>query len=122
KFELFIFDVLPLARRWTVVETSRREEFEPLKNATGPDSPETVRRALSDLAADWLERARAPGPRPAPRSAAVPLGSRPLSDHAAQRQGGGGCAGRGRPGNRERTAPVLGTGGTPRGGGGAAPP
>ena len=33
---MFIFDVLPLAERWTVVETSRREEFEPLKNATGP--------------------------------------------------------------------------------------
>ena len=40
---MFIFDVLPLAERWTVVETSRREEFVPLKNATGADSPETVR-------------------------------------------------------------------------------
>ena len=35
KFERFIFDVLPLAERWAVVETSRREEFAPLKNATG---------------------------------------------------------------------------------------
>lgn len=57
KFERFIFDVLPLAERWTVVETSRREEFEPLKNASGPNSPETVRQALLDLAADWLGRA-----------------------------------------------------------------
>ena len=64
KFERFIFDVLPLAERWTVVETSRREEFEPLKNATGPNSPETVRQALIDLAADWLARA----------GVAVPLG------------------------------------------------
>src|SRR5262249_59447197 len=39
KFEMFIFDGLPQAQRWTVVETSRREEFMPLKNATGPDSP-----------------------------------------------------------------------------------
>jgi UDP-N-acetylglucosamine/UDP-N-acetylgalactosamine diphosphorylase len=54
KFEKFIFDVLPQADRWTVVETSRGEEFEPLKNATGPDSPESVRRALGRLAADWL--------------------------------------------------------------------
>src|SRR5262249_21427839 len=57
KFEKFIFDVLPQAERWTVVETSRREEFEPLKNATGPDSPETVKRALTRQAADWLEQA-----------------------------------------------------------------
>src|SRR5262249_38168113 len=54
KFEMFIFDVLPLAERSTVVETGRREEFEPLKNATGPDSPATVRQAISNLAADWL--------------------------------------------------------------------
>jgi UDP-N-acetylglucosamine/UDP-N-acetylgalactosamine diphosphorylase len=57
KFEMFIFDVLPLADRWTVVETSRREEFVPLKNATGADSPEVVRQAISDLAADWLKPA-----------------------------------------------------------------
>lgn len=57
KFERFIFDVLPLAERWTVVETSRREEFEPLKNADGPNSPATVREAIRDLAADWLTRA-----------------------------------------------------------------
>ena len=54
KFELFIFDVLPLADRWVVVETSRCEEFVPLKNASGADSPETVRQAQADLAADWL--------------------------------------------------------------------
>src|SRR5262249_49488711 len=57
KFEMFIFDVLPLADRWAVVETSRREEFVPLKNATGADSPVVVQQAMSDLAADWLARA-----------------------------------------------------------------
>ena len=56
KFERFIFDVLPLADRWAVVETSRQEEFAPLKNATGADSPEAVKQAISDLAADWLAR------------------------------------------------------------------
>jgi UDP-N-acetylglucosamine/UDP-N-acetylgalactosamine diphosphorylase len=59
KFERFIFDVLPLAPRWVAVATSRREEFFPLKNATGADSPEVVKRAISDLAADWLRRAGA---------------------------------------------------------------
>ncbi len=66
KFERFIFDVLPQADRWAVVETTRREEFEPLKNATGPDSPETVRRALVRQAADWLEAAGVSVPPPVP--------------------------------------------------------
>jgi UDP-N-acetylglucosamine/UDP-N-acetylgalactosamine diphosphorylase len=78
KFELFIFDVLPLTERYTVVETSRREEFVPLKNASGPDSPETVRQALSDLAADWLARSGVKVPRRADGSAAVALEVSPL--------------------------------------------
>jgi UDP-N-acetylglucosamine/UDP-N-acetylgalactosamine diphosphorylase len=78
KFERFIFDVLPLADRWTVVETSRRAEFQPLKNATGPDSPETVKQAISNLAADWLEQAGVRVPRKDNGDAAVPLEISPL--------------------------------------------
>ncbi len=78
KFELFIFDVLPLADRVAVVETSRGEEFHPLKNATGPDSPETVRQAQSDLFAGWLESAGIAVPRKADGSAAVALEVSPL--------------------------------------------
>jgi UDP-N-acetylglucosamine/UDP-N-acetylgalactosamine diphosphorylase len=78
KFEMFIFDVLPLAQGWTVVETSRREEFAPLKNASGPDSPETVRQALSDRAADWLKQAGVKVPRRPDGSANVPLEISPL--------------------------------------------
>jgi UDP-N-acetylglucosamine/UDP-N-acetylgalactosamine diphosphorylase len=78
KFEKFIFDVLPLAERWTVVETSRREEFAPLKNATGPDSEPTVRQAVSDLAADWLQRVGVRVPRRSDGSSAVPLEISPL--------------------------------------------
>jgi UDP-N-acetylglucosamine/UDP-N-acetylgalactosamine diphosphorylase len=63
KFEQFIFDALPMAERWALVETSRPREFEPLKNATGPDSPATVRQRMSDLFGDWLERAGARVPR-----------------------------------------------------------
>ena len=77
KFELFIFDVLPLAERWTVVETSRREEFAPLKNATGADSPETVQQAISDLAADWLEQAGVKVPRQAGRRRGGAAGDQP---------------------------------------------
>lgn len=57
KFETFIFDALPLAQRWAIVETDRATEFEPLKNATGSDSPATVRQRMSDRFADWLETA-----------------------------------------------------------------
>ncbi len=57
KFEMFVFDVLPLADRWTVTETTRQDEFEPLKNATGADSPETARNAISNQAARWLRQA-----------------------------------------------------------------
>ena len=63
KFEQFIFDALPLARTFALVETSRTKEFEPLKNATGPESPASVRQRMSDLFGDWLERAGAIVPR-----------------------------------------------------------
>jgi UDP-N-acetylglucosamine/UDP-N-acetylgalactosamine diphosphorylase len=78
KFELFIFDVLPMADRWTVVEANRAEEFAPLKNGSGPDSPGTVRQAMSNLAADWLEKAGVHVPRTANGDAAVPLEISPL--------------------------------------------
>ncbi|MCE9562277.1 MAG: UDPGP type 1 family protein [Planctomycetes bacterium] len=60
KFERFIFDALPLAERWLAVETSRAEEFSPLKNATGADSPETVRADQIALFSRWLEAAGVP--------------------------------------------------------------
>lgn len=62
KFELFIFDALPMADRWVAMETSRDEEFAPLKNATGADSPETVHRAMCVLHTAWLKHAGAAVP------------------------------------------------------------
>lgn len=78
KFEMFIFDALPLAERWLVIETSRREEFAPLKNATGADSPEMVRQAISNLAADWLERAGTAVPRNEQGHSHMPVEISPL--------------------------------------------
>ena len=46
KLELFIFDVLPYSERFVVLETARKDEFSPLKNAPGSkdgDSPDTSR-------------------------------------------------------------------------------
>jgi UDP-N-acetylglucosamine/UDP-N-acetylgalactosamine diphosphorylase len=57
KFERFIFDVLPLARRALVVEASRDEEFCPLKNKTGDFSPAHVQQSLSALHGNWLRAA-----------------------------------------------------------------
>jgi UDP-N-acetylglucosamine/UDP-N-acetylgalactosamine diphosphorylase len=78
KAERFIFDVLPLAERWTVMSTTRAAEFAPVKNATGADSPATVRAALIAQAADWLSRAGAHLPRDAQGNATVALEISPL--------------------------------------------
>lgn len=57
KFEMFIFDAMPLASRVAVVETLREEEFMPVKNATGDDSPATAQAAMIRRAGQWLRRA-----------------------------------------------------------------
>lgn len=78
KFEMFIFDVLPRADRWVVVEASREGEFEPLKNASGPDSPDSVKRAMSNLAGDWLSGAEIHVPRQPDGNVSFPLEISPL--------------------------------------------
>jgi UDP-N-acetylglucosamine/UDP-N-acetylgalactosamine diphosphorylase len=59
KFERFIFDLLPLADRVTVVEIEARDGFAPLKNPPGAaaDSPEHVHAALVDHARRTLAEA-----------------------------------------------------------------
>ncbi|UCE99474.1 MAG: UDPGP type 1 family protein [Planctomycetota bacterium] len=57
KLESFVFDALPLASKSIVLETLRSEEFAPIKNPTGPDSPETTKQMLVARAAAWLESA-----------------------------------------------------------------
>lgn len=46
KFEQFIFDALPHAECGLVVEGDRSVEFNPVKNATGTNSPETARAGI----------------------------------------------------------------------------
>jgi UDP-N-acetylglucosamine/UDP-N-acetylgalactosamine diphosphorylase len=55
KFEMFIFDAIPLAERALFFEVDRAEEFAPLKNPEGPDSVETCRAGQVEKAARWLE-------------------------------------------------------------------
>ncbi len=63
KLEQFIFDALPYARHSIVLETDRDDEFSPVKNREGVDSPEVARRALTELYSRWLENAGVPVPR-----------------------------------------------------------
>ncbi len=56
KAEQFIFDSIPLARNPLQYEVQRCEEFGPVKNAVGEDSPETARAAMSAKAVRWLAR------------------------------------------------------------------
>jgi UDP-N-acetylglucosamine/UDP-N-acetylgalactosamine diphosphorylase len=57
KLEQFVFDAIPLARNPIVLETDRAEEFSPVKNAEGVDSPQTCRRDQIRRAARWLREA-----------------------------------------------------------------
>jgi UDP-N-acetylglucosamine/UDP-N-acetylgalactosamine diphosphorylase len=57
KFERFIFDVLPQAERWTILPTTRADEFAPVKNKDGVDSPATAQQMMCDQAARWLRAA-----------------------------------------------------------------
>jgi UDP-N-acetylglucosamine/UDP-N-acetylgalactosamine diphosphorylase len=43
KFELFVFDALPFAKNPLVIETRRADDFSPVKNAEGVDSPQTCK-------------------------------------------------------------------------------
>ncbi len=57
KLEQFVFDAIPLANNPIVYETDRAEEFSPVKNAEGADSPATSRRDQIRRAARWLTAA-----------------------------------------------------------------
>ncbi|MCS7459313.1 UDPGP type 1 family protein [Paenibacillus doosanensis] len=57
KFERFIFDAFPLADRITVLKVNPEEEFAPVKNKEGADSPATARELTLALHRKWLLRA-----------------------------------------------------------------
>lgn len=57
KLEQFVFDALPFAYNAIVYETDRREEFSPVKNAEGADSPESCREHQIARASRWLSNA-----------------------------------------------------------------
>lgn len=54
KFEMFVFDALPFAQNPLVIETNRADDFSPVKNADGLDSPQTSRDDQRRQFARWL--------------------------------------------------------------------
>src|SRR4051812_11640949 len=57
KLEQFVFDAIPLAKNAIVYTPARAEEFSPVKNAEGVDSPATSRRDQIRRAGRWLREA-----------------------------------------------------------------
>jgi len=57
KLESFVFDALHEAEGPIVLRTDRVEEFAPIKNATGEDSPATSRSIQCERAVRWLREA-----------------------------------------------------------------
>jgi UDP-N-acetylglucosamine/UDP-N-acetylgalactosamine diphosphorylase len=85
KFETFVFDALPMAKRPVVLEIDRAAEFSPVKNADGKDSPATARRDIIRAAARWLKEAgvvvpRGPGGKPRHKVEISPLAARDVGE------------------------------------------
>ncbi|MBI5422632.1 MAG: UDPGP type 1 family protein [Opitutae bacterium] len=59
KFEMFVFDALPFAQNPIVIETNRADDFSPVKNAEGVDSPKTSSEDQQRQFARWLNAAGA---------------------------------------------------------------
>ena len=57
KFEMFVFDALPMAKNPVIIEALREDDFSPVKNATGIDSPQTCKEDQLRMFARWLKAA-----------------------------------------------------------------
>ena len=84
KLESFIFDALALCERSLVLETDRIDEFAPIKNASGTDSPESCARIQTERAARWLEAAGVAVPRNADGEPDCALEISPLAAMTAE--------------------------------------
>ncbi|WPJ94483.1 UDPGP type 1 family protein [Coraliomargarita algicola] len=57
KFEMFVFDALPLAKNPVIIEAARADDFSPVKNAEGVDSPKSCKEDQLRMFARWLKAA-----------------------------------------------------------------
>lgn len=83
KFEKFIFDALPDAKEALILEFLRQDEFAPVKNAEGNDSPASSRAAMIEKFAGWFARCGVKVPRDAAGAVTVKIEIDPLYAHNA---------------------------------------
>lgn len=83
KFEKFIFDALPDAKESLILEFLRQDEFAPLKNAEGNDSPESARTAIIEKFANWLTACGVKVPRDGSGRVTVKIEIDPVYAHNA---------------------------------------
>jgi UDP-N-acetylglucosamine/UDP-N-acetylgalactosamine diphosphorylase len=57
KFEMFVFDALPMAKNPVIIEAARADNFSPVKNAEGVDSPQSCKEDQLRMFARWLQAA-----------------------------------------------------------------
>lgn len=57
KFEMFIFDALKHAGKSIIMEVVREDEFSPVKNVEGDNSPDTARQSMINMFGRWLREA-----------------------------------------------------------------
>lgn len=57
KFESFVFDAVGLAKKVLLLEVAREDQFGPVKNKSGEDSPETARQMYLDKCSKLYKKA-----------------------------------------------------------------
>ena len=62
KFESFIFDILKYVKKNVIMEVLREDEFSPLKNMEGENSPASSRQDMINLFGRWLQNSGVPIP------------------------------------------------------------
>jgi UDP-N-acetylglucosamine pyrophosphorylase len=72
KLERFIFDFFPLASKLTVLMMKREEEFAPVKNKEGEDSPASARDLILMLHKKWMIDAGIPAEQLQSRAIEIP--------------------------------------------------
>jgi UDP-N-acetylglucosamine/UDP-N-acetylgalactosamine diphosphorylase len=78
KFEKFIFDALGSAKSIVAMEVIREQEFAPIKNAEGEDSPATACELMTNMYAGWLEDCGVQVPRDSNNNVSGPIEISPL--------------------------------------------
>ena len=61
KFEAFLFDAFENLKNMLIFRVKREEEFAPVKNAEGVDSPETARKLYEDFQANRKDKSKPTG-------------------------------------------------------------